>query len=647
MIHTHGALIRHLDNLNQIRRYTPDEVLFSNSPFFWIGGLAYSLLGTLVAGGRLVCSNSPRCGRRARRPRARAADDWSTASPSPSPISRATRASRDATCPRSGAGTSTRSCRTTSGRRDPDLRHAMLGMTETGSVCLVSDDESDQPEHRRGSFGRPAPGFEAVVVDPDTGAPCGPGEPGELCLRGPFLMEGYYGRERHEVFDADGWYRTGDFVVVDADGFFYFQGRRGDMIKTSGANVSPREVEAAIRDLAGLTAHVIGHRGRRARSGRGGGGPRAGRSRRATSTTLRSQLAAAALRLQGAAPVPAARRRRGSHAAERQARPARSRGAVRCRVTRGRFRGCWRAGARPIPSVQALVSDDRAITYAELDDASRALASRMVRAGLSKGDRVGLLMPNGIEWATVALAVMRVGAVLVPLSTLLRPPELLAQLRVASVSHLITVRSYRGRSYLDDLRSLAPALVESHRERAARSRAAGAPARSGRGASCRTRPRRGASSKRWRSVVRPADDMVILFTSGSRGAPKGVIHTHGSALRATAAGLEARCVGAGERLYIPMPFFWTGGFCGGLLSVLIAGATLLTESTPEPSRTIRFLERERVTLFRGWPDQAARIAAHPDFAAADLSSLRPGEPRSGPAAGSSVRGPGRARTSSA
>jgi acyl-CoA synthetase (AMP-forming)/AMP-acid ligase II len=140
----------------------------------------------------------------------------------------------------------------------PDLRHAMLGMTETGSVCLVSEDESDQPEHRRGSFGKPAPGFEARVVDPDSGAACGPREPGELWFRGPFMMEGYYGRERHEVFDAEGWYRTGDVVVVDDDGFFYFRGRRGDMIKTSGANVSPREVEAAIHDLTGLTAHVIG-----------------------------------------------------------------------------------------------------------------------------------------------------------------------------------------------------------------------------------------------------------------------------------------------------------------------------------------------------------------------------------------------------
>jgi len=259
--------------------------------------------------------------------------------------------------------------------------------------------------------------------------------------------------------------------------------------------------------------------------------------------------------------------------------------------------------------VQALVSDDGSITWAELDDASRALAGRMVRAGLGKGDRVGLLMPNGIDWATAALAVMRVGAVLVPLSTLLRPPELLAQLRVASVSQLIAVRAYRGRSYLDEIRSLAP--VPALR-------------RIWMWGELPDAPMPGSFVEALEGVVRPADDMVVLFTSGSRGAPKGVIHTHGSALRSTAAGLEARCIGAGERLYIPMPFFWTGGFGGGLLSVLLAGATLLTESTPEPGGTIRFLERERATLFRGWPDQAARIAAHPDFAGADLSSLRPG-----------------------
>src|SRR3546814_15075661 len=84
----------------------------------------------------------------------------------------------------------------------------MLGMTETGSVCLASDDEGDQPEHRRGSFGRPVPGLETQIVDPDSVADLAAGEVGELWLRGPALMEGYYGRERHETFTADGWYRT-------------------------------------------------------------------------------------------------------------------------------------------------------------------------------------------------------------------------------------------------------------------------------------------------------------------------------------------------------------------------------------------------------------------------------------------------------
>ena len=124
--------------------------------------------------------------------------------------------------------------------------------------------------------------------------------------------------------------------------------------------------------------------------------------------------------------------------------------------------------------------------------------------------------------------------------------------------------------------------------------------------------------------VRPADDLVVLFTSGSRGSPKGVIHTHAGAIRATAAGLEVRCVKPTERLYIPMPFFWMGGFGGGLLTTVVAGATLLTEAEPEPTKTLALLQRERVTLFRGWPHQAAELAAHPSFADVDLPDLGDG-----------------------
>jgi acyl-CoA synthetase (AMP-forming)/AMP-acid ligase II len=257
VIHQHGPLIRHLDNLNELRRYTHHEVLFSNSPFFWIGGFAYSLLGTLLAGATLVCSNATDA--------AATLDLLERVRPTMVNGFAASIAhlAKDRTFPRRDL---------TSIRRgnlwpimpaavrpgDPELRHNMLGMTEAGSVCLASDDEREQPEHRRGSFGRPVPGFEAKIVDPDTCIEHLTGEVGELWLRSPFLMEGYYGRERHNTFTPDGWFRTGDLFHVDADGFFYFTGRRGDMIKTAGANVSPREVETAITGVTGLVAHVIG-----------------------------------------------------------------------------------------------------------------------------------------------------------------------------------------------------------------------------------------------------------------------------------------------------------------------------------------------------------------------------------------------------
>ena len=281
------------------------------------------------------------------------------------------------------------------------------------------------------------------------------------------------------------------------------------------------------------------------------------------------------------------------------------------------------ARSRDIGTTPVMVHDDAVLTYAELDHRSRALAGRFVAAGVDKRSRVGLVMANGIDWAVTAVAVMRIGAVLVPLSTLLRPPELEAQLRTASVTALIAQPEYRSRHYLDDLADQVPGIGAAVAAGGRHPRLPNLrhlwPADSLPGDLAPA----GVVAAMERSV-RPADDLAILFTSGSRGTPKGVVHTHGGAIGATAAGLEVRCIGAGERLYIPMPFFWMGGFGGGLLSVLVAAATLLTETDPTPSSTIRFLERERATLFRGWPDQAAKIAADPDFASADLGSLRPG-----------------------
>ena len=295
-----------------------------------------------------------------------------------------------------------------------------------------------------------------------------------------------------------------------------------------------------------------------------------------------------------------------------------------------------RRHASATPDLQFVVTEDAALTYAEVERASNRLAARLVRAGIGKGARVGLLMPNGCEWALTAIATMRIGAVLVPLSTLLRPPELAAQLRAAGVEHLICVTATRAHQHLDDLAAISPALEPDgaplYVPALPRLRSIlvwdewlpGARAALGAESQAIDRAPEAALVASYEELVRPADDMVVIFSSGSRGAPKAVVHTHGGALGATQSGLTARCIHGGERLYIPMPFFWMGGFGGGLITVFVAGATLITEAEPSPERTLRLLERERVTLFRGWPDQATALASHPAFASANLSSLKPG-----------------------
>jgi acyl-CoA synthetase (AMP-forming)/AMP-acid ligase II len=180
---------------------------------------------------------------------------------------------------------------------------------------------------------------------------------------------------------------------------------------------------------------------------------------------------------------------------------------------------------------------------------------------------------------------------------------------MASVQALIAVEEFRGHCYLDDLdpaRMNLPALRQvwtpDQLGRANKSRLLDAAA----------------------AAVTPSDTLVIMFTSGSSGPPKGVIHSHGNALAAVRSGLEARCINSDTRLYLPMPFFWVGGFGSGILSALLAGATLVTEEIPRPDATLRLLERERVTLFRGWPDQAEALARQSAAVGADLSALQPG-----------------------
>lgn len=119
----------------------------------------------------------------------------------------------------------------------------VYGATETYGNCCVTDHRAPL-DVRLTTQGRPLPGVEVRVVDP-AGDVLPAGEPGELQVRGR-VTPGYLGEPEATAaaFTADGWYRTGDRMVVDADGAVSFVGRLTDMIKTSGINVSPAEVES-------------------------------------------------------------------------------------------------------------------------------------------------------------------------------------------------------------------------------------------------------------------------------------------------------------------------------------------------------------------------------------------------------------------
>lgn len=123
------------------------------------------------------------------------------------------------------------------------------GMTETSPVVSFNPLE----RRRLGTIGMPVPGTDCKVVDAD-GVAQGFDTPGELCVKGPQVMKGYWLRPEAtaEVLDAEGWLRTGDIAVIEPDGYLRIVDRKKDMILVSGFNVYPNELEEVLSQLPGV-----------------------------------------------------------------------------------------------------------------------------------------------------------------------------------------------------------------------------------------------------------------------------------------------------------------------------------------------------------------------------------------------------------
>jgi acyl-CoA synthetase (AMP-forming)/AMP-acid ligase II len=220
--------------------------LLVNSPFFWVGGFL-CLIGAMMVGATVLCEDdhSPKALLDAIR------REKATHLSGSEAVIRSVMACDDY---REGDLDGLKPVAVTQRtffNRDPAVGRAQLsdslGMTETLGPHSGEPSGALLPPKSWSSWGRALDGMELKIVDVDTGEGVAPGEAGELYVRGPWLMDGFYKRLRGEVFDADGFYATGDKCVLDEDGYLFFKGRLGGMIKTSGANVSPEEVEDAIR----------------------------------------------------------------------------------------------------------------------------------------------------------------------------------------------------------------------------------------------------------------------------------------------------------------------------------------------------------------------------------------------------------------
>ncbi len=123
------------------------------------------------------------------------------------------------------------------------------GLTETSPVVSVNPRQHNQP----GTIGIPMPSTQCKVID-EAGNDLGLGVPGELCVKGPQVMKGYWQRPEAtaEVLGADGWLKTGDIAVIQADGYMRIVDRKKDMILVSGFNVYPNELEEVLASLPGV-----------------------------------------------------------------------------------------------------------------------------------------------------------------------------------------------------------------------------------------------------------------------------------------------------------------------------------------------------------------------------------------------------------
>ncbi|AEF35400.1 fatty-acid-CoA ligase FadD35 [Mycolicibacter sinensis] len=254
--------------------------------------------------------------------------------------------------------------------------------------------------------------------------------------------------------------------------------------------------------------------------------------------------------------------------------------------------------------------------YAELWRDVRRLATGLLQAGISAGDRVGIWAPNCAEWVLTQYATAEIGAVLVTINPAYRSHELAYALNQSGLAMVISASRFKTSDYVALLREVAPAcpglreavFIDSARWR----ELAGTPVDTVALAHA-ARP------------LRATDPINIQYTSGTTGYPKGVTLSHRNILNNGYLVGDLLGYTHRDRICLPVPLYHCFGLVMGNLAATSHGAAIILPGPGfDPAATLRAVQEEACTSLYGVPTMFIAELGLPDFADYDLTSLRTG-----------------------
>ncbi|HMG44527.1 MAG TPA: FadD3 family acyl-CoA ligase [Acidimicrobiales bacterium] len=286
-----------------------------------------------------------------------------------------------------------------------------------------------------------------------------------------------------------------------------------------------------------------------------------------------------------------------------------------------------RSAAERFADDEALVDGDARLTFADLWTEARHAAKAYVAAGVEAGDRVAIWAPNIWEWPVALLGLQAAGAVAVPLNTRFKGGEAAYVLSRSRARLLVTVDGFLGNDYVamladQELPHLERIVVLRPVEGGAEDRPGVPPVVPWIDFLLEGAKVDDAVVDERLAALSPDDVSDIMFTSGTTGAPKGVMAAHGPTVRAYADWADLVGLRRGDRYLVLNPFFHSFGYRAGIVSSLAAGATMVPQAVFDVPEAMRNIADHRITMLPGAPAIYQTILNHPDLADFDLSSLR-------------------------